>query len=199
MATSTYITLDKLKYYLEAFQGWVSPTLYNLTRQIMNSGSKYHFITHFLDNGCGDINSLCCSLNDVNYLEGAFSEQDIMSCVALPSLVTSTATNIDKMFYNCSLLHWCDLTYLPSTISYIGDAFVGCTSLTDLRISLSDVNEVNLSDCPLNYDSLYYLLYNAKESLESYLYLSSTTYAIYEENKDVLDNLLTGKGRWAIE
>lgn len=199
MATSqTFITLERFEDYLDDFKSWVSSTAYNLTHKIMGLGSKYHFIAHFLNGGCGTIDSLCTTLSDLDTLEGAFSEKEIMSCVALPSLVSSEASSIDKMFYGCSLLHWCDLTYLPtSLITSAADAFTGCTSLTDLVLPGLTSGDLNLSDCPLTQESAEAILSNLSATGDGgTITFSSSTYSLIEENTDLINEVYT-KG-WTI-
>lgn len=194
MSVLSFVSSGIFEKYIENFKSWVSPTLYNLTRAIMNSGSKYHFISHILNGGCGTVDELTTSLSDIDSLDSAFSDTGIMSCVSLPSLVTSEATSANKMFYECSMLHLCDLTYMPTAnITSMVDAFTGCTSLTDLVLPALSC-DLDLSYCPLTAESAATLIDGLSSSSTGTLTLSSTTY-----NSLTSDQIAVGTNKgWTI-
>ena len=86
-------------------------------------------------------------------------------------------TSLYHFLYNCSNLIYADLSWLDLTnCTNIEDCFTGCTMLHTLRIILPDI-DVDLTDCPLDEDSVEYIINNLPSSSNgSVLSLSSESY-----------------------
>lgn len=86
-------------------------------------------------------------------------------------------TSLYHFLYNCSDLIYADLSWLNLTnCTNIEGCFTGCTMLHTLRIILPDI-DVDLTDCPLDEDSVEYIINNLPVSSNgSVLSLSSESY-----------------------
>ena len=107
----------------------------------------------------------------------------------------SGMTDVSYAFSGCTSLTYADLSWLDLTnCESISNMFKNCTMLSTLRIILPDL-DVDLSYCPLNEESIEYIINHLPVGSGHSLYLSETSYSYVTE-----DLLLVAENKtWHIE
>lgn len=144
--------------------------------------------------------------NNITNLQAIFYSCRAMTKLYLGSIDTSkigTSTgSFNSSFYQCSALQEIDgeLDMSGATANYIYSSgnnktinmFSGCNALTTVKIKNLSCS-ISLQWCPLNYESLSYMINNAKNApaTNTQIRLSATSYALID---DTLRNIANTKG-----
>lgn len=92
---------------------------------------------------------------------------------------SQSITSTVDLFDGCTNLYWCDLSNLDmSSITETTNMFSSCSNLVVLRIK-GLACDLDLSDCPLDYTSVNYIVKNLSNVSSATLTLSSTAYSNY--------------------
>lgn len=171
-------------------------------------GSTFkHLDEVYIDDGeNGDLSGLfydCQDLVDIAGLETLNTMNvnlsnmfyNCISLVSVPVVTTSETENIANMCFGCtSLVNFPSADAMDfSGVSNAANAFTHCTSLSYMRIDNLGC-DLNLSDCPLDAESLDYIISHAQEVTGKTLTLGATNLAkLTDEQKAVA----TAKG-WTL-
>ncbi len=85
---------------------------------------------------------------------------------AVPSLNISNASSVSYMFNKAKKLHTIKCLKVARTQELGDEFFEGCTSLKYLRFDGLVGCNLNLKDCPLDYDSIYHIVFQLDTEIE---------------------------------
>lgn len=129
---------------------------------------------------CAELNTITPTY--VSLTEGIASgtASKLLGAYVLESINDSQSiTSTVNLFNGCTNLYWCDLSNLDmSSITNTTNMFSSCSNLVVLRIK-DLACDLDLSDCPLDYTSVNYIVKNLSNVSSATLTLSSTAYSNY--------------------
>ena len=130
---------------------------------------------------CSSLASLDLSsfnTNNVTNMSGMLEDCKSLTSLDLSSFDTSKVTYMISMFDGCSSLTSLDLSNFNfKKAKNVNKMFANCSSLTDLKFGKNLKVSLDLSDCPLTYESALSVIDGlAKVEEQQKLTLSKTTY-----------------------
>ena len=130
---------------------------------------------------CKSLTSLDLSnfnTNKVTYMGWMFQECSSLTSLDLSNFNTNKVTNMNGMFYDCENLTSLDISSFDfKKVEDVRHMFDSCRSLTNLKFGKNLKVSLDLSDCPLTYESVLSVINGlAKVEEQQELTLSKTTY-----------------------